>query len=114
MFARPYRLRHEQEVKKVLDAGRARSGKFMLYKYLKNDLGKPRFTVIAGKKVSPKAVVRNRKKRQVREMVWQLVRNGAIVVPVDAVLVLRKEIRTASAQEIRKDICGILGVKSCD
>ena len=38
-------------------------------KYLKNDFGVSRFTVVAGTKVSKSAVKRNRVKRQYREIV---------------------------------------------
>ena len=66
-FPKRFRLRKESEFKEVFRRGRKVNLGFAVFYVTSNDLGYPRFGVVVSKKVSKKAVVRNRLKRLFRE-----------------------------------------------
>ncbi len=49
----------------------------------------PRFTVVVGSSVSKKAVVRNRLKRQIRDVIRRAILVGALAGAVDVVIIVR-------------------------
>jgi len=71
MLKRNNRLTKNKEFERLFKSGRAAFGRFIGLKYLPNDSGILRATVIVGKKVSKKAVVRNLIKRRLREIIRQ-------------------------------------------
>lgn len=87
MLPRAKRLRIEREIEPVL---KSKKGVFDLacgIKFSPNLLGYPRVTVIAGKKVSKSAVVRNLQKRQFRGAIEELYNR---LTAVDLILLLGK------------------------
>jgi ribonuclease P protein component len=71
----------------------------MLYlKYYPNNLGENRYRIIVSKKVSKKAVVRNKIKRRIREILRCL----DIKPGYDIVVITNKEIVDKSFQEIKQ------------
>jgi len=73
---------------------------FLYLKYKTNNLNKNQFRIIVSLKVSKKAVVRNKIKRRIREVLRQLdVKQG-----YDIVVITNKEIVGKSFQEIKKAI----------
>jgi ribonuclease P protein component len=69
MFDHSHRLRREKDFQRVFTKGRFVWDSLCLIKFKKNDLPISRFSVVVGKKVSKSAVVRNRLRRQVREII---------------------------------------------
>lgn len=69
MLPQANRLRRESDIKTLFARGKSVFGSWVGMKFRKNDLSVSRFAIVAGVKVSKKAVVRNRLKRQVRAIV---------------------------------------------
>ncbi len=67
MLNKKNRLTKEKEIKKVLEEGNSqRSGK-VFFKFLANNIEESRFAFVVSKKISNKAVARNKVKRRMRE-----------------------------------------------
>ncbi len=81
-----YRLLASTGFQRVLREGRRSSDSFFTVSVAQNNLGHPRLGVTVGRKVSPKAVVRNVIKRQIRESFRH---NRAQLPPADVVVVAR-------------------------
>ncbi len=92
------RLHQEKDIKKTIRLGRSVYSPYFRLKYSKNDLERIRLTVVISAKVSKKAVVRNRLKRQIREIFR--INLDKIIVGYDLVL-------TANAQALELDFQGI-------
>ncbi len=99
------RLKKNKEFKKVFDNQYVGYGKYMVLLYKENDLKYPRLGVIASKKVSKKAVERNRAKRLLRE-VFRL--NKFLMKKGDYILIAKKNILSANYKEIEEDFINIL------
>lgn len=69
MFPLNYRLRHEKDVARVLKSKKGAFDSACGIKMTPNGLAISRFSVVVGKKVSKSAVVRNRIRRQYREII---------------------------------------------
>ena len=69
MLSRVYRLTKQEDFKHIFQKGRKIFGNFFSVRYLPNNLKNSRFAVVVANKVSKKAVVRNKLKRQVREII---------------------------------------------
>ncbi len=110
MYPAKHRLRLKKEVLGVIKTGKGRSGRFLRVKHKKNDLGYPRFAVVVGKKVAKSAVTRNKKKRQIRENLRKLHKNGLFVESKDVVVIGQKGLVERTYQQIGEEISKILGV----
>ncbi|MBI4592205.1 ribonuclease P protein component [Candidatus Uhrbacteria bacterium] len=71
MLPQAHRLRLEKDIKTLFARGKSVFGSLVGMKFRANALPMSRFAVVAGVKVSKKAVVRNRLKRQVRAIVHE-------------------------------------------
>ena len=69
MLPKARRLHKEKDIKTLFARGKSVFGLLVGVKYLKREDGPSTFAVIVGTKVSKKAVVRNRLRRQVRAIV---------------------------------------------
>ena len=69
MLAKKYRLRKKRDIEKVLKKGKSQTKDFLFLKFFANDLGKTRVGFIVSRRISTKAVVRNKIKRRLREAV---------------------------------------------
>lgn len=102
MLPSEYRLRHEKDIKTLFARGKSVFGIWVGMKYRKNGLQNSRFAVVAGIKVSKKAVVRNRLKRQVRAVIHE--RLEQIAPGYDVILFMKKEILEKDFKEIENQI----------
>lgn len=89
MIARPHRVRTDRDIKRIFRTGRKYGVSELTFFVLPNRVERPRFAVVVGGTVSKKAVVRNRLKRQVRDVLRRAVVNGAIAAPQDMVVMVR-------------------------
>ena len=106
MLAKQYRLQEDKDFESVFKKGRVFSGKSLFLKFKKNNLQVSRFGFVIGKKISNKAVVRNKLKRQLRGIVRK---NLANTKPgFDIVVVVKPEIINKNYQEIKNDLENLL------
>ena len=108
MLAKQYRLQKDRDFESVFKKGKTLSGKFLFLKVKKNDLQVSRFGLIIGKKISNKAVIRNRLKRQLREIIKNNLFN--IKPGFDIVIITKPEIINKNYQEIKNDLEKLLKI----
>ncbi|MBI4713755.1 ribonuclease P protein component [Candidatus Uhrbacteria bacterium] len=75
MLSKEHRLRNDKDIKTLFAKGKGVFGFNVNIKYRPNGLQISRFAVVVGTKVSKKAVVRNRLKRQIRAIVFKHLKN---------------------------------------
>ncbi|NQV90636.1 ribonuclease P protein component [Candidatus Uhrbacteria bacterium] len=102
MLPSEYRLRHEKDIKTLFARGKSVFGIWVGMKFRKNGLETSRFAVVVGTKVSKKAVVRNRLKRQVRAIIHD--RLTVITPGYDVLLFMKKEILEKDFKEIEGQV----------
>jgi ribonuclease P protein component len=69
MLAKTHRLKRKKDLEKVFKEGKVFKEDFLILKVLKNNLGKARFSFIVSQKISKKAILRNKIKRRLSELV---------------------------------------------
>jgi ribonuclease P protein component len=85
-FNKSYRLLAKADFDRVFKSGRKNHGKYFLVVYGPNNQDTPRLGIAVSRKVSPRAVVRNRIKRQIREAFRQ---NKSLVSGFDIVVIAK-------------------------
>lgn len=78
VLKRSKRIHGRPVLSRILDEGTSKTGPFLNVITLKNAEGHTRFAAIVGKKLAKKAVLRNRKRRQIYEVVRLLEKNKVI------------------------------------
>jgi len=68
MLSKPNRLKQKKDIERVIKRGEGFKEKFLVLKTVKNNLSQSRFGFIVSKRVSNKASVRNKIKREMREI----------------------------------------------
>ncbi len=99
-FKKHERLRKQKEFERVFSHGRSIGGSTVAFYFLSNNLGYPRAGFIASKKVSKRAVDRNRAKRLMRE-VFRL--NKHKLKDYDIVFIARKGILGKKFEDVERD-----------
>jgi len=99
-FRKEERLRKDKEFRRVFDHGKSLGGSTVAFYFLPNDLNFPRAGFIVSKKVSKKAVERNRAKRLMRE-VFRL--NKHRLKPYDLIFIARKGILGKKYRDVEED-----------
>jgi len=69
MLTKPYRLSRQSDFGKLKKNGRSFFSPSLRFRYLANYLPQSRFSVVVSTKISKKAVVRNRLRRQLLEII---------------------------------------------
>jgi len=103
----PQRNRLEKSrVEHILKKGTRKSGKLFNLKYLPSPTQQSRFSVIVSLKVTPKAALRNRLRRQI----YELIRTIEIRPknPLDIILITKPDITSLSFEELNKVIIEVL------
>jgi len=103
-FSREERLKKEREFREVFDHGKSLGGSTVAFYFKPNSLGYPRAGFIVSKKVSKKAVERNRARRLMRET-FRL--NKHRLKPYDLIFIARKGILGKKLQEVEKDFLSL-------
>jgi len=106
MLAKQYRLRKNRDFESVFKKGKTLSGKYFFLKVQKNDLQINRFGFIVGKKITNKAVLRNKIKRRLREVVKENL--DRVKLGFDIVIVAKPEILDKNYQQIKNDLENLL------
>jgi len=100
------RLKRDQDFRSLFGSKEGAFGSVCGAKWGKNGLKESRFAVVVGTKVSKKAVVRNRLRRQIREMIR--LRLNEAKPGYDLVLVVKKEALGKTGSELEKEIKKLL------
>ena len=69
MLAKPHRLKRERDIERLFKKGNKSYADLCMIRFLPNNEELSRFVVAVGKKVSKKAVRRNRIRRQLSELI---------------------------------------------
>jgi len=75
MLKKNQRLKYDKDFDQLFKIGRSFYGPFLGFKTISNNLDISRFGILVGTKVSKKAVVRNKIKRQIRGILSQKMAN---------------------------------------
>ena len=102
------RLKTDRDFKTVLKQGRSFYSSNIKLKLLKNGLNYNRFGFIIGTRISKKATIRNRVKRQVREIIRLKTKQGLLKSGFDVVLSLAGGLIGKEYQEIEKEVALLL------
>jgi len=106
MLAKQYCLQKNKDFESVFKNGRIFSDEFLFLKVKKNNLQDSRFGFIIGKKISKKAVVRNKIKRRLREIIRKKL--ASIESGFDVVIGAKEKIINKDYWEIEKEIGKLL------
>jgi len=105
MLSRKYKLKKDNDFKKVFKQGRNYQQEFIKIKVLKNDLAYSRLGFPIGLKISKKSVERNKIKRQLEEIVRLELKQ--IKPGFDIVVLVEQEITEKNYQAIKKTLISL-------
>jgi len=106
MLPRKYKLKKNNDFKKVFKNGRYKQKDFIKIKFLKNNLEINRFSFIVGLKISKKAVQRNKIKRRLEEIIRLNFKQ--IITGFDIIIFTDKEIIEKEYIEIEENLIYLL------
>lgn len=106
VLAKPNRLRNSAEFDRVFAEGRTAHGKLLSVRTA--DAGRFKAGFVVGKTVSLKAVVRNRIRRRLREIVRGMERDDAFK-PVELVISAKRTAASADSAGLRAELGTLLG-----
>ncbi|HSX41112.1 MAG TPA: ribonuclease P protein component [Candidatus Saccharimonadales bacterium] len=105
MLASQYRLKKSREITRVLQRGVFKSVGVMTIKFHKNGQDFSRVAIVVSKKVSKKAVVRNKIRRRISGVLedkWGTVAGG-----YDIVMVVREDISELAAPQLASRVVSL-------
>jgi len=97
MLKKHFRLKKKKDFERVQKQARAEKGSFLILKFIPNKEEKSRIGFVCSKKVSRKAIVRNRTKRRMRAAVKEL----ELAPGYDIVIFAKTNIKEKSFWEIK-------------
>ena len=109
MLVSENRLRKKRDIDNVFKKGKTITGNFIFLRIVKNDLDINRFAFVISTKISKKAVVRNKIKRQLREIIKKDIlktKQG-----FDFILIAKSQIINQDFKGIEKEINAIFNSK---
>lgn len=106
MLKKENRLRHTKDIENVWKNGKTIAGKLVFLKIIKNKKNISRFGFIVSSKISKKAVIRNKIKRQLREIIRHNL--DKIKTGIDVTIIAKQEIINKEYQEIKNDFENLL------
>ena len=102
MLPTVHRLRLENDIKTLFARGKSVFGLLIGMKIVKNQTGAIRFAVVIGTKISKRAVVRNRLRRQIRGILFKHLTE--FKPGYDVVLLPKKEAIGKSSKILEQDL----------
>ena len=100
MLAKRNRLKKQKDFERVFKKGRGAKEDFLYLKVVKNELKSSRFGFVVSKKFSKKAVLRNRIKRRLAELIR--IKLPKIKKGIDVAIVVMPEFGTRDFWEIEE------------
>lgn len=107
MIAKNFRIPRER-IAYILNKGKEGSSRLFIIRFLKNNESFPRFRTVISKKISAKAVKRNRLRRQIYEAVRIGLKESKLKDSLDIILIPKKKITESQYEDISTDIKNIL------
>lgn len=107
MLKKDNRIRLDKEFDRVFKAGQSFYGQDLGFKLIKNELGLSRFGILINTKVSKKAVVRNRIRRQIKAILYHNL--PQILTGYDLVIIVFPQIIDKKFEDIEKVL--LIGLK---
>ncbi len=101
------RLKKDEDFRRVTSGGRYVYSSYFTLKYLPNKLESSRFGFVISTKIDKRATVRNRLKRQVREVIR--LKLAKIPAGYDIMLVPKKAALTLSYEQLDNELGGLFG-----
>jgi ribonuclease P protein component len=98
------RLKQDRDFKRIFKFGSPFYSRNLQLKLVKKAVGESKFGFVIGLVVSKKATVRNRLKRQVREAVRLLYKNGLIKPNFDVVIKIKSSLIGADYKDIKAEV----------
>ena len=111
MLPKENRLKKKKDFERVFKEGRGFQEDFFFLKIVKNNLKISRFGIIVSQKVAKKAVVRNKLKRRLREILRKnlpIIKKG-----IDGVLIAQPGLEEKSFGELEEMIINIFQKANC-
>ena len=105
MLHRDWRISRGKEYNCIYNKGRRMAGKYMIVFSKENQLSHNRFGIVTSKKIG-NAVIRNRAKRQIREVIRKNLNN--LRPGFDVVVVARFNIKDTSFELIEKEFLRLM------
>ena len=102
MLPKQNRLKKKKDFERVFKQGKGIKRDFLLFKFVKNDLGASRFGFVVSQKISKKVTVRNKIKRRLRAVLREEL--PKIKPGFDGVWVVLKNSTPPSFKEIQETI----------
>ena len=102
MLPKEHRLKKKKDFERVLRRGKLLAKNFLTLKTVKNNLKTIRIGVVVSRKVSKKAVLRNKTKRKLREAARANIKK--IKPGYDLIFFTKKGIEKKSFSEIKKEV----------
>lgn len=102
MLARQYRLRKQTDITRVLRQGTRKHSEHLILRWLPNRVAASRIVVIVSKKYDSRAVVRNRARRRVQEIMRQYW--SRIPVGFDILVTVQSDISTLKPEQLKAEV----------
>lgn len=102
------RLKEERDFRRVLKFGQGFYSRNFRLKLAKNEQKATRFGFVIGLKLSKKATIRNRLKRQAREVIRLMLKNGLIKPNFDVVINFGPGLIGQKYEEIKREVAYLL------
>lgn len=102
MLDKENRLKHKKDFDDIFKKGKSFSSKFLFLKIKKNKLSYNRFAFIVSQKISKKAVVRNKTRRRLQEIIRK--ENEKIEPGWDIILITRPGIEKEEFGSLKEKI----------
>lgn len=114
VLKRSKRIQGKDRVEAILDEGKSRSNPFFVLRWLPGSGTEHRYACLVGKKLERSAVKRNRKRRQVYEIIRLMEKDGPLAKreASDIVILARRPAVTASFEELNQALRALLNEKA--
>jgi len=106
VLPKKHRLKKKKEFERVFKKGKSAKKDFLFIKFIKNSLDTTRFGFIVSRKISKKAVVRNKVKRRLREATREML--PEIKPGYDIVVVAQRGIEKLNFFQIKDNLKELL------
>ena len=103
MLLKGNRLKNKKDFERIFKQGKGFKQDFLFLKIIENNLEKTRFGFIVSKKISKKAVTRNKIKRQLREIIRHKLKQGQVKKGIDGAFVALQGIDSKEFGEIKEN-----------